>query len=241
MRVTVAARRWALPLVVVLALATAGWAAGGGTGLGGGTLPPPRQEQTPPSASATTSSPVPEPSADAAERLLDAPTPAWLTWLVTGFFIGLIVLVVGVFLYVGVRYLLTERVIRREIVDQAASQPGDVDAEAEQVREAVRAGIADLDAGGDARRAVIACWLRLERIAAGAGAARLAADTPADLVARLLAGHRVREATLGRLADAYRLARYAPAEVGDELLVTARRALHDVAVQLGVTVPEPRP
>jgi hypothetical protein len=232
-------QRWVPVLLVVLVLAVAGWAAGGGTGLGSGTLPPPRQEAAEP-APAGTGSPAPA-EGSASEDLLNAPVPGWLSVLVTAFFLGLVVLVIGVFLYVGVRYLLTERVRRSEIVDQSASQPPDADAQAEQVRAAVRAGIAELDAGGDARRAVIACWLRLERIAARAGAARLAADTPADLVARLLAGQRVREETLGRLASAYRLARYAPAEVADELLVTARRALHDVAVQLGAPVPEPRP
>jgi uncharacterized protein DUF4129 len=234
-------RFWPLVPLVVLVLAAAGWAAGGAAGLSGGTRPPASQQEDPAEPEAPTASPTPEPTGNPAEEILDAPVPGWLSFLVTAFFLSLIVAVIGLFLYVGVRYLLTERVLRREIVDQAASQPQDADAQAEQVREAVLAGLADLDAGGDARRAVIACWLRLEAIAAGAGAARLAADTPGDLVARLLAGHRVREATLGRLADAYRLARYAPAEVAEELLVTARRALHDVAIQLGANVPEPRP
>lgn len=232
--------RWVPVPLAVLVLAAAGWAAGGGSGLGGGELPPPRQDAAGPPGGAT-SAPTSAPPVDATERLVDAPVPGWIGWLVTGFFLGLIVLVIGVFIYVGVMYLLTERVARREIVDQAASQPRDPEAEAEQVRAAVRAGLADLDAGEDVRRAVIACWLRLERIAATAGAPRLAADTPAELVAKLLAGHRVRAATLDRLASAYRLARYAPTEVAGELLVTARGALADIALQLGAPVPEPRP
>nr|BFE79756.1 hypothetical protein GCM10020093_023570 [Planobispora longispora] len=84
-----------------------------------------------------------------------------------------------------------------------------------RVREALRAGLADLDSAGDPRRAVIACWLRLEHAAARAGTPRALADTPADLVARLLAAHRVGEAALERLAAAYRRARYSPHEVDD--------------------------
>ncbi|MDP9844286.1 DUF4129 domain-containing protein [Streptosporangium lutulentum] len=105
-------------------------------------------------------------------------------------------------------------------------------AAAGEVRAALRAALSDLDAGDDPRRAVIACWLRLEHVAAGAGTPRLAADTAADLVTRLLAAHRVGETALGRLADAYRQARYAPHEVTGALRVTARRALAEVDAEL---------
>ncbi|MFG1754758.1 DUF4129 domain-containing protein [Streptosporangium sandarakinum] len=101
-----------------------------------------------------------------------------------------------------------------------------------EIRAALRAGLADLDAGGDPRRAVIACWLRLEHAAAGAGTSRLAADTPAELVARLLAGHRVGEPALNRLAAAYRRARYAPHEVTGSLRAEARAALAEVDAEL---------
>ncbi|GIH81326.1 DUF4129 domain-containing protein [Planobispora longispora] len=101
-----------------------------------------------------------------------------------------------------------------------------------RVREALRAGLADLDSAGDPRRAVIACWLRLEHAAARAGTPRALADTPADLVARLLAAHRVGEAALERLAAAYRRARYSPHEVDDPLRETARRALAEVDAEL---------
>ncbi|MEU6743944.1 DUF4129 domain-containing protein [Streptosporangium sandarakinum] len=101
-----------------------------------------------------------------------------------------------------------------------------------EIRAALRAGLADLDAGGDPRRAVIACWLRLEHAAAGAGTPRLAADTPTELVARLLAGHRVGEPALNRLAAAYRRARYAPHEVTGSLRAEARAALAEVDAEL---------
>jgi hypothetical protein len=233
-------RRWSPVLLVVLVLAVAGWAAAGGTGLAGGTRPAPEQEPPlwPSAPAPGDASPVPAPTAEGAEDLVTTEVPGWVGTALTVFFLAVVATVVGVFLYVGVRYLLTERVARREIVDRAASQPPDA-ADLEQVREAVRAGLAEVDAGGDPRRAVIACWLRLERLAAAAGTGRLAADTPADLVARLLAQHRVSDRALDRLAGAYRQARYAPAEVAGDLLATARQALHEVDSQLSV-VPGPR-
>jgi hypothetical protein len=230
--------RWWPVLVSVPALALAGWAAGGGTGLGTGRLSRPGGEPAPTvptTGEATEAPPTSTPPTFAAPEP-EAAVPAWL--FTAGAFV-FIALLVGTLLYIGLRFLLFERVARREILDRPASQPPG--AELEQLRDAVRAGLADLDAGGDPRRAVIACWLRLERLAAAAGSARLAADTPADLVTRLLARHRVSDRPLGRLADAYRLARYAPAEVSDELLATARQALREVAAQLGAPVPEPRP
>lgn len=105
-------------------------------------------------------------------------------------------------------------------------------AAAGEMRAALRAGLTDLDAGDDPRRAVIACWLRLEHAAAGAGTPRMAADTPGDLVTRLLAAHRVSGPALGRLAAAYRQARYAPHEVAESLRGTARRALAEVDAEL---------
>ncbi|MFB9884283.1 DUF4129 domain-containing protein [Planobispora siamensis] len=101
-----------------------------------------------------------------------------------------------------------------------------------EVRRALHAGLAGLDTDDDPRRAVIACWLRLERAAAAAGTPRTAADTPADLVARLLAAHRVGQGALDRLAQAYRRARYSPHEVDDSLREQARRALTRVDAEL---------
>jgi hypothetical protein len=208
--------------------------------MSGGTRPPAEQEQPPdPPVPPDGGSPTPPPTAAGGGDPVGAEVPGWISGALTAFFLAVVATVVGVFLYVGVRYLLTERVARRQILQQAASQPPGAQLDLEEVRDAVRAGLADMDAGGDPRRAVIACWLRLERLAAAAGTARLAADTPADLVARLLARHRVSEPALGRLADAYRLARYAPAEVAGELLATARQALEDIDVQLSM-VAEPR-
>ena len=220
-------------LLVALVLAAAGWAAAGGTGVPGGVRPPPIAEPPPTDQPVTGEPTAPAPTAEPdPEEPAEASLPGWVGAAVTGLFLAMVAAVIGAFIYAGARYLLTERVRRRVILDRAASQPPDAGTDPEAVREALRAGLAELAAGGDPRRAVIACWLRLERLAAAAGTARLAADTPADLVRRLLARHRVSQAALDRLADAYRRARYAPAEVAGDLLATAEQALSEVDRQL---------
>jgi hypothetical protein len=233
-------RRWLPVLLLGLALVGAGWAAAGGGGLSGGSLPP--LPEDPALAPSPTGPPPPvsdAPPTGGPSEFEPADAPGWLSAAVTMLVLGFAAAVVILFLYAGVRWLLTERVVRREIIDRAASQPPE--AEAEEVRRAVRAGLADLAAGADARRAVIACWLRLERVAAAAGTARRAADTPADLVGRLLAAHRVDQRALARLAGAYRLARYAPADIGDELVLTARQALAEIDAQLTRAAPAADP
>jgi Domain of unknown function (DUF4129) len=144
------------------------------------------------------------------------------------------VIVVGAVLATPMIVMLI-RMIARPADQPPAPRPAreePVVAAAGEVRAALRAALADLDAGDDPRRAVIACWLRLEHAAAGSGTPRMAADTTADLVARLLAVHQVGESALGRLATAYRQARYAPHEVDGSLRDTARRALAEVDAEL---------
>ena len=63
---------------------------------------------------------------------------------------------------------------------------------AEELVAALDAGLEELsDADRDPRRAVIACWVRLEQAAAAAGTPRHPGDTPTDLVGRLLAEQQV--------------------------------------------------
>ncbi|MGH3714155.1 MAG: DUF4129 domain-containing protein [Micromonosporaceae bacterium] len=107
-----------------------------------------------------------------------------------------------------------------------------------EVKAAVEAGLEELAAtGNDPRSAVIACWLRLEKAAAAAGTQRAPSDTPGDLVARMLAAHDVSAPVLGELAAAYRLARYAPYEVGEPMREQAQAALRQVHAELS----RPRP
>ncbi|QSB13078.1 DUF4129 domain-containing protein [Natronosporangium hydrolyticum] len=218
-------------LLVAVGLGLAGVAAAG-PGLTGGLAPPPEEE---PALVESPDDGQGEPTGvpvRSTEEFVSTDFPGWLTWPVTLFGLLVVTTAVGTVLFLLVRYLLTERIVRRPVHHRAASQP-DGALRAEAVRDAVTAGLADLDAGGDPRRVVIACWLRLERVAAEAGTPRYAADTPADLVARLLAAHQVSDETLAELADAYRSARYAPDAVRAELVTRARAALADIAGQLG--------
>ncbi|WP_051865587.1 DUF4129 domain-containing protein [Streptosporangium roseum] len=151
----------------------------------------------------------------------------------TGQFAFWAVVVIGAALAAPVIVMLVRRLMRSGDQPPAARPAQERSpAAAGEMRAALRAGLTDLDAGDDPRRAVIACWLRLEHAAAGAGTPRMAADTPGDLVTRLLAAHRVSGPALGRLAAAYRQARYAPHEVAESLRGTARRALAEVDAEL---------
>ncbi|MFI6800397.1 DUF4129 domain-containing protein [Streptosporangium canum] len=151
----------------------------------------------------------------------------------TGRFAFWAVIVIGAVLAATVIVILGRMLMRSGDRPTAARPAQEMPpAAAGEMRAALRAGLTDLDAGDDPRRAVIACWLRLEHAAAGAGTPRMAADTPGDLVTRLLAAHRVSGPALGRLAAAYRQARYAPHEVAESLRGTARRALAEVDAEL---------
>lgn len=142
---------------------------------------------------------------------------------------------------------LLARMVWREVRDRVKLRPprsGDLDdVEAAQrrtaeVKAAVEAGLEELAVTGtDPRSAVIACWVRLEHAAAAAGVPRAPSDTPGDLVARMLAAHDVSEPILDRLAAVYRLARYAPHEVGEPMREEAQAALRRVHGELS----RPRP
>ncbi|MEV4509388.1 DUF4129 domain-containing protein [Dactylosporangium sp. NPDC049525] len=100
---------------------------------------------------------------------------------------------------------------------------------------AVDAGIVELsDTDTDPRRAVIACWVRLERAAAAAGTPRETGDSPTDLVTRLLAGHQVSRPTLEGLAFVYREARYATHAVDERSRQGAIEALRQLRTELAL-------
>ena len=103
----------------------------------------------------------------------------------------------------------------------------------EDVLAAVDAGLTELDdSDADPRRAVIACWVRLEQAAAAAGTPRAPGDTSTDLVGRLLAEHQVSAAVLYALAEVYRLARYATHTVDSAMRDQARAALGQLRAEL---------
>ncbi|WP_425455232.1 DUF4129 domain-containing protein [Allorhizocola rhizosphaerae] len=153
----------------------------------------------------------------------DLEVPGWLVFAVLGLILAAVVVIVAVAiasnLKLGSRF--RRRAIRKPPVQ---APPSSVDAE---VVAALDAGLLELDeADSDPRRAVIACWVRLERAAAAAGTPRLPGDTATDLVLRLLTGHRLSGTVLTGFADVYRVARYATRHRVDEgMREQARTAL----------------
>src|SRR4051794_33225637 len=108
---------------------------------------------------------------------------------------------------------------------------------AEELVAALDAGIEELSAtDGDPRRAVIACWVRLEQAAAAAGTPRHPGDSPTDLVGRLLVEQQVDAQVLAALLDVYRQARYATHTVDNEMRQQARSALERLRADLGAGV-----
>ncbi|MFL6077482.1 MAG: DUF4129 domain-containing protein [Mycobacteriales bacterium] len=129
---------------------------------------------------------------------------------------------------------------KRDARDAVADDP-DPEARATQARRLAAAladSMAELEEG-DARRAVINAWLRLERTAAGAGTRREVADTAEDLVGKVLIRHDVSPVALRRLADLYREARYSPHDVDEPMRAQARDAFARVAAELTHPLPAP--
>jgi hypothetical protein len=176
-----------------------------------------------------TFSPPPEPVAAAETSEL----PGWLAPMAGALCLAVVLVIVGVVAWTLLRDTLRKR--RRKVVygDERKPPP----AGAEQVVAALDAGLVDLSAAdADPRRAVIACWLRLEQAAAAAGTPRRPADSPTDLVGRLLQAHEVSADVLAALADVYREARYATHTVDDRMRVQARSALQRIRGELTVAV-----
>lgn len=188
------------------------------------------------------SQPSTAPSGPPRFHMVDAPPasaqmqrPIQLGWLgvVLEVLCGiLVVAVVGVLIFLLLRGSLTAR---RRRLSVEPGQPRSLNRR-EEVLAAVDAGLADLDGDErDPRRAVIACWVRLEQAAAAAGTPRQPGDAPADLVVRLLAAHQVSAAVLYPLADVYRLARYATHTVDPTMRDQARAALSQLRAELTVS------
>jgi len=117
-------------------------------------------------------------------------------------------------------------------------RPGGPASTADELVAALDAGLEELsDTDRDPRRAVIACWVRLEQAAADAGTRPHPGDTPTDLVGRLLVEQHVDSHVLAALLAVYREARYATHTVDDRMRRQARDALQRLRTDLGAGVP----
>jgi hypothetical protein len=195
-------RRW-WPLLGVAALLAAAGIAASTASLGLSKIElPGSNERTP----AAPSPEAPPPTRDPApSQASSVELPQWVLWT----FLALLTIAVAVLIVFFLRKLAGSgsRFRRRRLPRRDNVPPRNIAAE---VVAAVEAGLLELDESDiDPRRAVIACWVRLERAAAAAGTPREVGDTSSDLVLRLLSAHRLSEHVLTTLADLYRQARYA--------------------------------
>ena len=100
------------------------------------------------------------------------------------------------------------------------------------LRDAVSSGrraLAELD---DARAAIIACYVAMERSLAAAGADHEAADTPDEFLARAAAAGLVRGAAAGELTGLFYEARFSAHELTTAQRAAARDALEQLAADL---------
>ncbi|MBM2623493.1 DUF4129 domain-containing protein [Actinoplanes sp. LDG1-06] len=147
-------------------------------------------------------------------------------------------LVVAVLLGLLIYTLIRERRRRSGKNDRRRRKANDQPRTAEELVAALDAGLEELsDTDRDPRRAVIACWVRLEQAAAAAGTPRHPGDSPTDLVGRLLSEQQVDAQVLAALLDVYRQARYATHTVDDQMRRQARSALERLRADLGAGVP----
>jgi Domain of unknown function (DUF4129) len=232
-----ALHRWA-PLLVVGALLAAVWfaAAFSSPQINNLPVPPLRVERTESTPPASEQPSTPEDTASASDTATAVETPNERTGLITIAVVVLLLAAGGVGGWVIFRRRVASAssdplVMSRKVVTRSARRP-------ETVVAAVDAGLSDLsDADADPRRAVIACWVRLEGAAASAGTPRHIGDSPTDLVTRLLHEHRVGPAALDGLATIYREARYAAHTIDEGTREAAIAALRQVRSELSAAPP----
>ena len=107
-----------------------------------------------------------------------------------------------------------------------------VDTSAEELREAVESGRAALAEIDDARAAIIACYVGMERSLAERGTRRSVADTPDELLARAVAAGTVRGPAASRLTALFYEARFSTHPVAAGQRAAASAALDELAEEL---------
>lgn len=83
-------------------------------------------------------------------------------------------------------------------------------------------------ATGTPRNAIVACWLRLETVTAGAGLDRDPADTSEEFTSRVLGQFSVDSSAVNELAALYRKARFSSQDIGETERAVAVNALDAV-------------
>jgi Domain of unknown function (DUF4129) len=129
--------------------------------------------------------------------------------------------------------------LRRRPVEHGTLPPDEAtlaDGERTGLRAAVQSGQRALARLDDARAAIIACYLAMERSLAAAGADRTEADTPAEFLDRAAAAGLVHTAAAGRLNGLFYEARFSQ----HELTGTERSAAEQALRQLDADLAQPK-
>jgi hypothetical protein len=106
------------------------------------------------------------------------------------------------------------------------------DDDSAELHKAVESGRTALRAVDDARAAIIACYVAMEGSLAGAGAARTAAETPDELLARAVASGLIHGSAAGQLTALFYEARFSSHPLADAAKDDARQALDAISAEL---------
>jgi hypothetical protein len=137
--------------------------------------------------------------------------------------------------------LLLVRWLRRQARMPVLSREDDFLAEdSETLRDAVESGRAALRTYDDARAAIIACYAAMESSLAEHGAARRAADTPDELLARATQTGIVRGTAPARLTALFYEARFSSHPMNQSQREAAEQALNELASALDSQRAEPQ-
>ena len=170
--------------------------------------------------------PTTTPSEEEQERT-DEQMPSWLDHVLqVTFLVVVAALVTAAALSIWRRGVLRRRLTPRvpPPVPHAPRVPSELTEVADQMLEALHEGTP--------RNAIVACWVRLEGAVAATGSRRNPADTPTELVERVLADLLVDRHELETLAGLYREARFSTHELGESHRVQAVAALSGIREQL---------
>lgn len=105
----------------------------------------------------------------------------------------------------------------------------------EPLAEALAAGARALREDPDPRTAIIGCYAAMERSLAKAGSPAKAADTPAEVLARVTASGLVSPSCASTLTELFRRARYSSHPMTEDDRAAAMEALAEVRADLGET------
>jgi hypothetical protein len=98
----------------------------------------------------------------------------------------------------------------------------------------LEAGIDDLRRIADPRRAVIACYARMERLMTSSGIPRRLSDTPTEFLQRVLQRRSVSAASASRLTTLFERAKFSPHRVDERMREDALSALEQVRSELAL-------